>query len=115
MKQDSANKFARCVRRTLPRRLTGVAMVRGTHPTPVAMMRGTHQSSDRRVRPTHQFLLTEALRKLWRAIRRISGDDGYERYLAHRAAVHPGAPALPRHAWFAHQLQQKWSGIKRCC
>jgi len=48
-------------------------------------------------------------------VRRISGDDGYERYLAHRAAIHPDMPALPRRAWFAHQLQQKWSGIKRCC
>ncbi|OGT05434.1 MAG: hypothetical protein A2143_03215 [Gallionellales bacterium RBG_16_57_15] len=59
--------------------------------------------------------LMEALRKLWRAVRRVSGDDGYERYLAHRAAVHPGVPALPRRAWFAQQQQQKWSGIKRCC
>ena len=55
------------------------------------------------------------LRRLWHAIRQLSGDDGYERYLAHRAAAHPDIPALPRRAWFAHQLQQKWSGIKRCC
>jgi len=55
------------------------------------------------------------LERSWMAIRRLSGDDGYERYLAHRAAVHPDRPALPRRAWFAHQLQQKWSGIKRCC
>ena len=59
--------------------------------------------------------LNNLLRALWGAVRRISGDDGYERYLAHRAAVHPDMPALPRRAWFAHQLQQKWSGIKRCC
>ena len=59
--------------------------------------------------------LTGLLRALWGAMRRISGDDGYERYLAHRAAVHPEVPALPRRTWFAHQLQQKWSGIKRCC
>jgi len=59
--------------------------------------------------------LTEALRKLWRTVRRLSGDDGYERYLAHHAATHPDAPILPRRAWFALQQQQKWSGIKRCC
>ncbi|MCR4298906.1 MAG: YbdD/YjiX family protein [Gallionella sp.] len=59
--------------------------------------------------------LMEALRKLWRVVRRVSGDDGYERYLAHRAAAHPDVPALPRRAWFALQQQQKWSGIKRCC
>lgn len=52
---------------------------------------------------------------IWRIIRRLSGDDGYERYLAHRAAMHPEQPALSRRAWFEHQQQQKWTGIKRCC
>ncbi|MDD5384063.1 MAG: YbdD/YjiX family protein [Gallionella sp.] len=52
---------------------------------------------------------------LWRAVRQLSGDDGYERYLAHHAASRPDAPALSRHAWFALRQQQKWSGIKRCC
>ncbi len=55
------------------------------------------------------------LRKLWQAVRRLSGDDGYERYLAHHAAVHPNEPVLSRRAWFSQQQQQKWSGIKRCC
>ena len=59
--------------------------------------------------------LNNLSRILWRAIRRLSGDDGYERYLAHHAASHPDAPALPRRTWFALQQQQKWSGIKRCC
>jgi len=57
----------------------------------------------------------EGLRLFWRAIRQLSGDDGYERYLERHAAAHPGTPALPRRAWFALQQQQKWSGIKRCC
>ena len=51
----------------------------------------------------------------WRIIRRLSGDDGYERYLAHHAAMHPEQPVLSRRAWFEHQQQQKWTGIKRCC
>ena len=55
------------------------------------------------------------LQYCWRAIRRLSGDDGYERYLAHHAAAHPDTPALPRQEWFALQQQQKWSGVKRCC
>ena len=57
----------------------------------------------------------QSLGRGWQAVRQLSGDDGYERYLAHRAAAHPGMPALPRHAWFVHHQQQKWSGIKRCC
>lgn len=59
--------------------------------------------------------LNKLLRSLWRTIRRLSGDDGYERYLTHHAAAHPDVPALSRREWFAHQEQQKWSGIKRCC
>ena len=51
----------------------------------------------------------------WRAIRQLSGDDGYERYLAQHAATHADIAALSRKAWFAHQQHQKWSGIKRCC
>lgn len=51
----------------------------------------------------------------WRIIRRLSGDDGYERYLEHHAAAHPGMPALPRREWFARQQRQRWSGVKRCC
>lgn len=57
----------------------------------------------------------KGLKRLWAAIRRLSGDDGYERYLAHHAAAHPDAPALSRREWFARQQHQKWSGIKRCC
>ena len=59
--------------------------------------------------------LKQKLRAAWHTIRRLSGDDGYERYRAHHAAAHPGAPALSRREWFAHQEKQKWSGIKRCC
>ena len=54
-------------------------------------------------------------RDIWRVIRRLSGDDGYERYLAHHAATHPDEPALSRQEWFGRQQGQKWSGVKRCC
>ena len=56
-----------------------------------------------------------ALRKLWRAIRELSGDNGYELYLAHHTAAHPDVRPLARGAWFARQQQQKWTGVKRCC
>jgi uncharacterized short protein YbdD (DUF466 family) len=65
---------------------------------------------------------TRSLRRLaakpgrfWRALRRLSGDDAYECYLAHHAACHPGAPPLSPQEYFVRQQQQKWSGIKRCC
>lgn len=59
--------------------------------------------------------LKNLLRTLWQGMRRLSGDDGYERYLAHHAAAHPGARPLSQRAWFALQQQQKWAGVKRCC
>lgn len=100
-------------------RLTG--LLRGL----IAVLRGArhpHVFADtfrwlRSVRLALKPLTTarKLLERSWMAIRRLSGDDGYERYLAHRAAVHPDMPALPRRTWFAHRLQQKWSGIKRCC
>jgi uncharacterized short protein YbdD (DUF466 family) len=53
--------------------------------------------------------------KCWRTLRQLSGDDGYERYLEHHAAAHPGTSPLSRSAWFAKRQQQKWSGVSRCC
>jgi uncharacterized short protein YbdD (DUF466 family) len=51
----------------------------------------------------------------WRMLRELSGDDGYERYLAHHAASHPGTSPQTRSEWFANLQQRKWSGINRCC
>jgi|HubBroStandDraft_3_1064219.scaffolds.fasta_scaffold65584_2 uncharacterized short protein YbdD (DUF466 family) len=51
---------------------------------------------------------------LWRALRAVSGDDAYERYCAHHAAHHGGAP-LSRRAFCAEELRRKWSGVSRCC
>ena len=59
--------------------------------------------------------LVDVCRAFWQAIRELSGDNGYERYLAHHAAVHCGKLPLSRSAWFAHRQQQKWSGVNRCC
>ena len=55
------------------------------------------------------------LKSIWQAIRQLSGDDGYERYLAHHAAAHPDVSPLSRGAWFVRQQQQHWSGVNRCC
>jgi uncharacterized short protein YbdD (DUF466 family) len=59
--------------------------------------------------------LNKLLSALWQGIRQLSGDDGYERYLAHHAAAHHGIRPLQRGEWFARQQQQKWTGVKRCC
>jgi uncharacterized short protein YbdD (DUF466 family) len=59
--------------------------------------------------------LIDVCQSFWQAVRQLSGDDGYERYLARHAAAHPDTSPLSRSAWFAHRQQQKWSGVNRCC
>jgi uncharacterized short protein YbdD (DUF466 family) len=56
-----------------------------------------------------------ALRNLWAVLRRVSGDDAFERYLAHHRARHTGAP-LSRAEFYRAELARKWSGgPRRCC
>jgi len=56
------------------------------------------------------------MRRCWETLRTISGDDAYERYLAHRREHHAAdAPPLSRAEFFRAEQQRKWSGVKRCC
>lgn len=57
------------------------------------------------------------LKLLWQVIRNMSGEDAYERYLAHWRDHHDrgeGAP-LDRKAFYKQQQERKWSRINRCC
>jgi uncharacterized short protein YbdD (DUF466 family) len=54
--------------------------------------------------------------KTWaQSLRRITGDDAYERYLQHHQQHHFGEAALDRRAFYLMEQQRKWSGVKRCC
>jgi uncharacterized short protein YbdD (DUF466 family) len=55
------------------------------------------------------------LKSCWRAIRRLSGDDAYERYLRHHALAHPDETPLSRKAFFRGEQERKWNGVRRCC
>jgi uncharacterized short protein YbdD (DUF466 family) len=55
------------------------------------------------------------LRALWRALRAVSGDDAYERYLTHHAAMHAGEPIMSRREFCADAERRKWSSVSRCC
>jgi uncharacterized short protein YbdD (DUF466 family) len=55
------------------------------------------------------------LATLWGWIRRLSGDDAFERYRAHQLACHPGAALMSRGEFYAHEQRRKWSGVSRCC
>jgi uncharacterized short protein YbdD (DUF466 family) len=51
----------------------------------------------------------------WAYLRAVSGDDAYERYLAHHAVEHAGQPPMSRKAYFAERQRRKWTGVTRCC
>lgn len=53
--------------------------------------------------------------KAWRFVRRLSGDDAYERYLHHHAQAHPDQKPLSRKAFFQREQDRKWGGVRRCC
>jgi uncharacterized short protein YbdD (DUF466 family) len=59
----------------------------------------------------------EVLTRVWSALREMSGDDAYERYLAHWRERHavPGSTPLDRATFFAEKQRRKWSGVSRCC
>ena len=56
-----------------------------------------------------------SLRRLWRALRQLSQDDAYERYLAHHSAEHPGTAPLTAREFYLREQHRKWSGVTRCC
>lgn len=61
--------------------------------------------------------MTDLLRSVWNVLRAVSGDDAYERYIAHWRARHaePGDAPLDRAAFFEQEQQRKWEGVNRCC
>jgi len=62
-------------------------------------------------------LIDSALKKVWTTLRALSGEDAYDRYLAHWREHHAreGEEALSRKAFFKAELERKWNGVKRCC
>jgi uncharacterized short protein YbdD (DUF466 family) len=55
-------------------------------------------------------------RSLCSSCRQVFGIPDYERYLAHAALWHAGAPVLSRRDFFAQALERKYgNGGARCC
>ncbi|HVY06274.1 MAG TPA: YbdD/YjiX family protein [Burkholderiales bacterium] len=52
---------------------------------------------------------------MWRYLRQATGDDAYERYVAHHGVAHAGEAPLTRREYFKRRQEQKWSGVTRCC
>ena len=72
-------------------------------------------------------------KRCWGVVRRLSGDDAYERYLESFYREHPGMHTedhrhdcqhhalqentlpLTKQEYFKQWQETKWTGIKRCC
>ena len=56
-------------------------------------------------------------KKIWSVIRTISGDDAYDIYLNHYQSCekHQKKEPLSRQQYYLKKLEEKWSGINRCC
>jgi uncharacterized short protein YbdD (DUF466 family) len=55
-------------------------------------------------------------RGLCTACRQVFGMPDYERYLAHAAELHPGAPLLTRSEYFEQAIERRYGGGgARCC
>jgi uncharacterized short protein YbdD (DUF466 family) len=59
--------------------------------------------------------LKHSCSSVWAAVRELSGDDAYERYLQHQAIAHPSEAPLDRAAFFKAEQHRKWEGVRRCC
>ena len=60
--------------------------------------------------------LRSRVRYLCSACRQVFGMPDYDRYLAHAAARHPGAPVLTRGDFFVQAIERKYgTGSARCC
>lgn len=55
------------------------------------------------------------LGELGSLVRRATGDDAYERFVAHRRAVHPGEPLPSRQEFWCGEVDRKWQDVNRCC
>ena len=61
--------------------------------------------------------MLRVLKRAWESLRELTGDDAYERYLAHWRAHHAAAGIAPldRTAFCREEQRRKWDGVRRCC
>lgn len=60
-------------------------------------------------------MISAELKRAWSYLRQVTGDDAYERYLAHQMQSHPDERPLTREQYFRQRQDEKWSKVSRCC
>ena len=54
--------------------------------------------------------------RAWRALRAMTGDDAYQRYVEHLRRAHSGAVPLDPATFYREQTERRFSGgVNRCC
>lgn len=53
--------------------------------------------------------------RAWRVLRSLSGDDAYERYLAHLRAHHSGSAPLDRRTFYLGEQERRFNGGPTSC
>lgn len=48
-------------------------------------------------------------------LRGVTGDDAYEKYVAHLRKTRPQEKPVSAEAFFRAQLEQKWNCVNGCC
>ena len=48
-------------------------------------------------------------------LRGVTGDDAYEKYVAHLQRAEPSQQPMSEKDFFRAQMEQKWSCINGCC
>jgi uncharacterized short protein YbdD (DUF466 family) len=48
-------------------------------------------------------------------LRGVTGDDAYEKYVAHMRRTQPDGQPMSAQEFFRAQMEQKWSCISGCC
>ncbi len=48
-------------------------------------------------------------------LRGVTGDDAYEKYVAHMRVSEPQQQLMSEKEFFRAQMEQKWSCINGCC
>jgi uncharacterized short protein YbdD (DUF466 family) len=48
-------------------------------------------------------------------LRGVTGDDAYEKYIAHMQRTDPSGARMTEKEFFQAQMEQKWSCINGCC
>jgi uncharacterized short protein YbdD (DUF466 family) len=66
--------------------------------------------SNARSNPVRQFLSSGLS-----LLRGVTGDDAYEKYVAHMRANEPGTTPMSEREFFRAQMEQRWRCISGCC